>query len=75
MKQLENTLALMLPDSCEYIGNFYKEDVFYYFTVTIPEDENFEIPYACEVVSIENGITLFVRLRIDADWLEYQKDN
>lgn len=42
-----------------------------FFSIEIPKDEVINFSREFEVLSIENGISVYVKMKIGADYLEY----
>lgn len=68
---MQQTLLNLLPENANYIGDFYKEDECYFFTIEVPEEEEINFSNKFQVVSIENRISVYVKVKIGADYLEY----
>lgn len=69
---MEKTLINLIPETAKYIGDFYKENEYYFFTIEVPKETKIEFKNNnFEIVSIENKISVFVKLKIGADFLEF----
>lgn len=71
---MKSILKQLLPENAKYIGDFYKEDDYYFFTIEVPKETTIEFKTnEFEIVSIENRIAVYVRLKIGADYFEFLK--
>lgn len=66
------TLKNLLPENAQYLGDFYKEDGYYFFTILVPNETTVEFKTKeFEIVAIMNEISVYVKLKISADYLEF----
>ena len=69
---MEKTLINLIPETAKYIGDFYKENEYYCVTIEVPKETSIEFKTKeFEIVSIENKISVFIKLKIGAHYLEY----
>ncbi|MGX9985469.1 hypothetical protein [Soonwooa purpurea] len=62
----------ILPLNVVYVGDFYKDGDYYYFTIKVPKYESVDLSTTqFEILSIENDICVYVKLRIGVDYLNY----
>ena len=56
---MEKTLINLIPETAKYIGDFYKENEHYFFTIEVPKETSIEFKTKeFEIVSIENKISV-----------------
>lgn len=69
---IKQTLINLLPDNAQYIGDLYKEDDYYFCTIEVLSGDNIIFKTReFEVVSIINDLGVYVKIKIDAKYLEY----
>lgn len=69
---IKQILINLLPDNAQYIGDLFKEDDYYFCTIEVLSGENIIFKTReFEVVSIINDLGVYIKIKIDAKYLEY----
>lgn len=62
----------MLPDNAKYIGDLYKDNDCYFCTIEVLSGDDLIFKTKeFEVVSIKNDLGVYVKIKIEATYLEY----
>lgn len=69
---LKETLINLLPDNAKYIGDLHKDSDCYFCTIEVLSGDNIIFKTKeFEVVSIKNDLGVYVKIKIEATYLEY----
>lgn len=69
---IKDSLLNLLPDNAKYIGDFHRENEYYFCTIEVSSGEKITFKTnEFEVVSIINDIGVYVTIKISAKYLEY----